>query len=95
MSDLFIEIKCHVEKEQPFEVTSNIKEERQIDILEAVISTHVGAGKDERQRADMDIYTIRIDWDLSDDSYKLSSDTNNSSLDTGILMAVMSYLNKK
>jgi hypothetical protein len=94
MGSLFIEIKYHVERENPFEFTSNIKEELRSDILEAVMSTHIGAGSDSRERIDRDVYVIRIDWDLSDDSYKLTSNTNNSGLDTGILMAAMGILNE-
>jgi hypothetical protein len=95
MSDpLFIEIKYNI-KNDSFETNSNIKEEKIVEIVLEYLRTQIGLGKDDRTAADKDIYSLRLELDLSEDHFKLAHDTNNMSLSMGILTHFIQTKGKK
>ena len=88
---LFLGIKYDIKKDE-FTFHSDIKEERQVDILEAVVRMQIGAGVDNSKANDLNVYLISIDWDLSDDSFSIKSNTGNKGLTTGIIMQAFKKL---
>jgi hypothetical protein len=93
-SDPYIEIVLDSTKEieDRFSIKSNVADERIMSLLECVVRNDVGAGVDNSPRNEQSAYTVRIDWDLSNDSYVTTSDTGNKSLTTGIVMYAMKLL---
>ena len=91
MSRLYLNVTYNVETDT-FEVASNIKPERQSDVLADFIHGQVGAGKDESAPAERKVYSIRLQLDLSDDTFYVKHDCGNKGLRDGILMRVLKDL---
>lgn len=82
-------------KENTFRITSEVKEEHIKDIIGNVLRAQIGTGSDERKSAEKTEYIIIIDLELEDDTFKVSSDTGNKSLTTGILMQLLQEYGKE
>ena len=85
MSILFVELKYDIKKDN-FDVSTNIKEKSVSDIVETFLRNQVGAGVDNKEANKYDVYNIRIELDLSDDTFKVSDNCGNKGLRDGILM---------
>lgn len=94
-TDLGIQIKYNVPTDTYTILKTNIKKERIRDFLEDWLMTQVGAGKDTRKRVDRDDYIVSIGLDLSDDTFTISSNTNNEGLTCGIIMSVVGKMKMK
>lgn len=90
--DLFIDIKYPVEKPQDFKIESNIKEEKRADILMDFLRSQMGAGVDGSVPNEHDVYHIRIELDLTEDTFRASSNVGNLGLRDGILMDIVKRL---
>ena len=75
-----------------FRPETNIKPEARAEVLSNFIHTQIGAGQDLREAVPLYTYHIRVELDLSSDSYTWSHDCGNSSLALGVLMAVLQKL---
>jgi hypothetical protein len=75
-----------------FGVSGNVKEELRRSVLEDFLRTQVGAGEDRRPAEDREEYNIRIEVDLSDDTFSVWHDCGNKGLMAGIVMDVVSRM---
>jgi hypothetical protein len=93
MSDslIYLEIRSSM-RDGSFRINSNIKDERQGEILGEFLRTQIAAGKDDRVPVEREFYTIRLALDLSDDSFRVSDDCGNAALRDGILLDVYRQL---
>jgi len=85
---LFIEVRYDIEADF-VHIESNIKAERQGEVVTDFIHSQVGAGKDETPAEKRGIYTIRLELELADDTFYVSHDCGNKGLRDGILMRVL------
>lgn len=72
-----------------FSVDTNIKDERAPEIIGEFLRSQLGEGADKRPPTDERVVHIRLDVDLSDDSFRVTHDCGNLSLRDGILLDVM------
>jgi len=92
---IFVRIKYDTKKENITLEKTDIKKERICDFLEDWLLTQVGAGEDKRKVVERDVYNVNISCDLTNDNFYVKSDTNNDGLTAGIVMALLSKLNKE
>ena len=85
---LWLKITFPVNKPDEFSYQGTFKEEVLPDILFEFLRSQIGAGADDKPPNIKEIYTIRLDLDLSDDTFQVSSDCGNKGLRDGILMVV-------
>ena len=83
--DLFIEFNYSPPERSAAVLRTNIKESYINDFLAEVVHAQVGKGVDNRKANEFDVYNILIKCDLSYDHIKISSNTGNASLTTGII----------
>jgi len=88
---LFLQVHYDIEADFVM-VESNIKPERQGEVLTDFIHGQVGTGKDESPAEKRGIYTIRLELDLSDDTFYVSHNCGNKGLRDGILMRALKDL---
>lgn len=93
MSDIFIKLEYPIARPEDFGVKTNAKSEVVADLLADFLHAQIGAGADQRPPGDYDIYEITLLLDLSDDSWRVQSNTNNHGLTAGIVMDVLKRLN--
>lgn len=86
--NLYVDISYDIVKRIPW-INTNLKVERVDDFLNEYIRTQIGKGEDMRVAVDRDIYNIRIDCDLRDDTFTTWSDTGNHSLRDGLVIATI------
>lgn len=89
MSKLFIQVKYPIDNPANFEIDSDIKKEKRVDILSEFIRTQLGQGADASDAEEHDVYTIRLVLDLRDDTFTCQHNCGNMGLVTGILMDVL------
>jgi hypothetical protein len=94
MPRLHIRIKYPIKEPDKFELKTDIKKEKVPEILSSWLSMQMGRGKDEREAIDRDVYNIKIDLELEDDTFYSDSDTGNKGLTVGIVMDVLKRLDK-
>jgi hypothetical protein len=70
-----------------FECESDLTKTGINEIIENVIRSHIGTSTDDGEPSGIDKYTILIEWDFSNDSFILQSNTGNRDLTIGILAA--------
>jgi len=92
VSRLYLNVTYNV-KTDTFEVASDIKPEMQGEVLADFIHGQVGAGVDESPRTEREVYSIRLQLDLSDDTFYVEHNCGNKGLRDGILMRVLRDLN--
>lgn len=83
MSDLKLELTYNL-KDDEFKVETNMKDP--IKHVTEWLRTQIGAGADQTERNDKEVYSIKLEIDLSDDTYTVSHDCGNKGLRDGILM---------
>ena len=76
-------------KENEFYIDGNLSPEGQREIVENFLRKQIGAGEDASIANIRDSYTITLEWDPSNDSIGISSDTGNDGLRDGILMCFL------
>lgn len=81
-------------KEDTYHIISEIKREEVQEVIEELLRSQIGAGGDDSEPNKHDIYIINVDLELEDDTFKVSSNTGNKSLTTGILAALVQELSK-
>lgn len=82
-------------KEDNFHIVSQIKEEKIKEVIGEVLRAQMGAGSDTRKPVEKNLYTITVDLELEEDTFKISSDTGNKSLTAGILMQLLKEYGEK
>jgi len=70
----------------------NVKPSARESLIEAFISTQLGAGEDHSKPEERDVYHITLRWNPENDSFRASSDTGNKGLRDGILMYILRQL---
>jgi len=73
-------------------IETDVKTEEIKEVLCAFVQGQAGEGVDESKANILDIYTIDIILELSDDSFRIVSDTGNKGLTCGIVMQTMKVL---
>lgn len=86
---LYLKLRYNLEADS-FETETNIAPDKIEDVVAEFLRSQMGLGKDNCEPAPGPLYEIKIELDLSDDTFKVSSNTNSSSLTTGI---IAHYLN--
>ena len=81
---IYIELKYNV-KFDTFELESDIKIEKQLEVICECLRAQQGLGADHSKAAVRDIYTVVIYLDPETDSFTIKHDCKNNSLATGIL----------
>jgi len=93
-ADVVLEICCDINNPEKTVIKTNAKKEALREILEAWLSCQIGQGKDESEPNRHDTYKIKIQLDLTDDTFYTDSDTGNKGLTCGIVMDVSERLDK-
>ena len=93
-ADIFIEIKFNI-KGNKAKFNTNAKREKLSDLISTFLSCQVGAGVDKSEPNKLDSYRIRLELDLSDDSFICSHNCGNKGLRDGILYACVSQLDEE
>jgi len=93
MSKLYIRVLYNF-ADDDFSVTSDIKDSSLKEILGEVVRSKIGAGKDKSYPEEREIYEIKCEIDLSDDLITTSSNCGNKSLETGLLMELLTRMNE-
>lgn len=75
-----------------FTDATTVRPEALAEVVEAFLRCQIGAGQDKTPPDTRDVYSIRIDLDLRDDSFRVQHDCGNKGLRDGILMAVLKQL---
>lgn len=91
-ADIVLEIAFNISNPLETVIRTNAKKEALEGILENWLSCQTGQGKDRNKAKKRDLYKIKIQLDLSDDSFYTSSDTGNKGLTCGIVMDVFKRL---
>ena len=84
---LFIEIAYDIKKDKS-KINTNVKREQVPDLLSEFLRTQMGQGADSRKAKERNVYYIKVEIDLSYDSFRVTDDTGNKSLRDGILLRV-------
>lgn len=71
---------------------TNVKPEALSEVLEGYIRTQIGLGKDDRESDERPVYHVRIELDLSDDSFRVVHDCGNDALCLGIVLNIFNRL---
>jgi hypothetical protein len=87
----YIKIKYNINKDT-FTIDSNLKSEAVKDLIATFLQTQIGAGVDKSPSIDRETYVIRIDLDMSDDTFNVSHNTGNKGLRDGMLLHVLKQL---
>jgi hypothetical protein len=89
--DLFINIE-HVVAAGKATFDTNVKRKELSGLIVDFLQCEIGTGADPNKAIDREKYKIRIEVDLSDDTFRCSSDCGNKGLRAGILMACVKQL---
>jgi hypothetical protein len=92
MADLFIDITFPISEREQFKIDTNVKDDKIADVISEFLRSQIGAGRDENEPHVREVYRIRLELDLADDSFTTYSDTGNKGLRDGILMEVVQKL---
>jgi hypothetical protein len=90
-----VSITYPIHRPDDFEISGNVKDNYVICLLTDWLHDQIGKGKDFSVAVDRNVYHIRIQVDLSQDIFYVDSDTGNKGLTTGIIMDVISRLDKR
>jgi len=82
-ADGVIELQWNTETAE-FTMQTNVKEPKEL-ILD-FIQTQFGAGEDNTPREEQDVYKIKLEIDLSDDTFRTTHNCGNKGLRDGILL---------
>ncbi len=93
-ADIVLEIAFDITNPTETVIRTNAKREALEGILESWLSCQLGQGTDRRKAEQKDLYAIKIQLDLHDDSFYTKSDTGNRGLTCGIVMDVFRRLNQ-
>jgi len=77
-----------------YEVKSEMTKQGQIELIEAFLSSQIGAGEDNTPANKQKQYRIKLDWYLQNDEIEVTSNTGNKGLRNGILMCYLKRLYK-
>jgi hypothetical protein len=69
-----------------FEFCTNVKAKQLKDVVEVLLRSQIGLGRDDRDANPVDVYTINCTVDISRDAIRIKSNCGNLSLETGLLL---------
>lgn len=92
MCRVWVEFTFPIATPEKFTHTGNIKETCLSDIVSDFIRCQLGAGADHSPAQEREVYHIRLDVDLTYDSFTCTHDCGNLGLRDGILMDILSRL---
>jgi hypothetical protein len=90
--DLYLILQYRIKPEEARIVDTNIKNEHIKEILSDYVQAQIGKGEDFSKSEKREEYTIRIDCDLSDDTFYTRSNTGRKGLTLGIVMRSLEIL---
>lgn len=91
---LFWNLTYSPEAPHDFKINSNIKAELQEEVLSDFLQAQIGQEEETSPAVELDTYHIKIQLDLTTDTYYSKSDTGNAGLTAGIIMDVLNRLPK-
>ena len=91
LKPLTLNIRYHLDSDK-FEVEGDVSREGCGELVETFLRGQIGAGKDESEPNEQDIYNIGLRWYPENDKIEVSSDTGNKGLRDGILMHYLQSL---
>lgn len=92
ITKLFVEFNYPINEPDKVELKSNIKHHLVSDIICDFLQSQTGKGADSSPPQDRDIYFIRLELDLTNDSFTSFSNCGNLGLRDGILMDIIRRL---
>lgn len=87
---VFIELEYNINSGKCKILNTNIKKERIDGFLEEWVMDQIGRGRDSNSPVIKDTYRIKINCDLTYDTFYTESDTGNKGLTAGIVKQVWS-----
>lgn len=95
MTSLFVTFRYPVNDPTSLEIVdTDMKREYIPDVVEAYIQDCIGRGADKRPANELDVYTITLIIDLSNDVITVRSDCGNKGLTLGIMMDILRRLHR-
>lgn len=91
MSKLYMNITYNIETDE-YKIETNVKPERQRDIIQEYIRSQMGQGTDDGEPNEGFVFHIGLELELATDTFKVSDDTGNKGLRDGILMTIAEKL---
>lgn len=91
---LKVAIRYDIENPEKTILKTNANKSGVSEILENWLRSQIGEGRDTSTPIERDQYTIKIELNLSNDSFRTKSDTGNESLTCGIVRDVFDRLDK-
>ena len=76
---------CYTINKDEYQLETDLKDEKVADIISDFLRTQMGLGNGTGEPNNLPVYEIEIDLDLTDDSFRIKSNTGNDSLTTGIV----------
>lgn len=73
-------------------VDTNMSRSGIMETIETYVHDSIGRGEDLRKAEDHEVYEIKIEVDLSEDIFHVTSNCNNDGLVLGILMTIMGFM---
>lgn len=98
MERLWIEIEYWITKQEnvpKITISTNVKQHLVGNLLMDWVQNQMGLGTDDSKAEDREVYKIRIQIDLSDDTFYTKSDAGNKGLTCGIVADVARRCDEK
>lgn len=92
--DIIIEMTFNM-KEDTVRIRTNAKHDKVGDLLEDYLHAQIGSGKDTTPATEKDIYNITLGVELGEDIWGSSHDCGNKGLREGIVMRILTMLDKE
>lgn len=93
MFKLFVSFIFPINDPEAFEiVATDMSNDGIIELLETYTQSCIGAGADESEAVEREVYNILLQIDLSDDTITVQSNTGNKGLTLGILMDILTRM---
>lgn len=92
--DVLVVIEYRLNEPDRSVIRTNARPERLEEIISAWVQDQIGRGKDAREPARREVYTIKIGLRVADDAFGTESDTGNAGLTCGLVMDVLPRLDR-
>ncbi len=92
MADEYLTMTIDYKANGPFEITGDIKEDQQIEVIETFLRMQSGAGADIRQPDYKDNYQISLKLNIENNKIEATCNTGNNEFRDGILRNILKQL---
>ena len=84
-SDIYLDMSFDMKTDVLTIEDTNVRRDYIDELLSDWVRNQMGRGEDNSPAVERDVYRIRIDVDLSDDTFRARADTGNKGLTAGII----------